>query len=78
MERHELPVKVGQVWESTDAREAKRHRRIRILALLRKNNVSMWYAEVENVQTGRCATIRADRFRPYSTGYKLVSEAPQQ
>lgn len=62
-------IRVGQIWESLDRREAGR--RFEILDIT-------GYPGYILVQTlgvgGRQTRIRLDRFRPGSTSYRLVSE----
>lgn len=70
-------VKVGQVWQDNDPRCQQREfvRRLRII------EVGPTHALCETLSGLKCrrkkpSRIRLDRFRPTSTGYKLVSEAP--
>lgn len=68
----QVEVRAGQVWADNDSRTNQRT--IRIL------DVSDTYAEALTLTDyrGRASTkitrIRLDRFRPNSTGYRLVSE----
>jgi len=65
-------VRVGQIWADNDKRS--RGRKVRVV------EVGETHATVEEVVTGwtgrppRRTRIRLDRFRPTSTGYRLVSE----
>lgn len=64
-----VQVRVGQVWTDTDPRVVKSgyQRRLRVI------EVSETHAVVD---TGaRKTKIRLDRFRPTSTGYRLVAES---
>lgn len=68
-----MTVQVGQVWEDTDSRmvKSKGHpRRVRVVSIGNADAV------VENVITGRRTLIALKRFRPTSTGYRLVT--PEQ
>jgi hypothetical protein len=62
-------VQVGQIWEECDPRMVGR--RIRVV------EVGKTHATVVNSTTGtaRKTRIRLDRFKPSSTGYKMVSES---
>lgn len=60
-------VKVGQVWEDCDRR--MHGRRVEVL------EVDATHALVKVATTGRRTRIRLDRFKPVSTGYRLVGEA---
>ncbi|WP_030506393.1 DUF6354 family protein [Microbispora rosea] len=65
-------VKPGQIWQDCDKRSSGR--KVRVIA------VGETHATVEQVVTGRTtrqprqSRIRLDRFRPTSTGYRLVSD----
>lgn len=71
------PVEPGQIWADNDPRAYGRH--LRVLELTET------HAVVEQVSTrdksphpatiGRRTRIRLDRFRPTSTGYRLVRHA---
>jgi len=69
-ETHE--VRLGQIWEDCDTRGpgAGTGRRVRVIEV---GGVS---ARVENVKTKRRTYIRLRRFRPSSTGYRLVEDLP--
>lgn len=61
-------IEPGQVWEDCDWRSAGR--KVRVLA------VDATHATVQSpTGRGRKTRIRLDRFRPTSTGYRLVSDA---
>lgn len=67
----ELPnVQVDQVWEDNDPRIGTSgftgRRMVRILAIEHD------YAKVSNVNTGRTSRIKLERFKPTTTGYRLV------
>lgn len=63
-------AKVGQVWQDNDSRPG--HKR-----LLRVLRIESGYAFVQSpTGQGRVTRIRLDRFRPNSTGYRLVSDPP--
>lgn len=72
------PVEIGQVWEDTDWR--MHGRRIRI-EIINKNRGVALVRVVSNGESmsrsvGRTTRIRLDRFKPTSTGYRLVTPAP--
>lgn len=79
--RAERKVEVGQVWADLDKRSHKRRLLVREL----KGAAPMVICEVIRRTDGkapkatpRMVAIRADRFRPGSTGYKLVAVSCQQ
>ncbi|HEU4751613.1 MAG TPA: DUF6354 family protein [Armatimonadota bacterium] len=65
-------VRPGQIWADNDKRSAGR--KVRVV------EVGETHATVEQVITGQTARkprrslIRLDRFRPTSTGYRLISD----
>lgn len=71
-------VRVGQVWEDMDKRGYGRH--VKVI------EVSGNVATVEQVSArvgyddkpGRRTKIKVDRFRPTSTGYRLVTDVPKK
>lgn len=76
-------VRVGQVWADNDKRP-KRTRYIRVTSFeehtdpfthqaIRHAVCEAWYDEVG--AKSRTVKIRVDRFKPTSTGYRLVSES---
>jgi hypothetical protein len=72
----DVTVRVGQVWADLDKRS--KGRRIRVL------EVGQYHATVRDADAvpgawppARKTRIRLDRFRPTSTGYRLVSEPDQ-
>jgi hypothetical protein len=85
----ELPeVRPGQVWESCDKRD--NGRRVKVLEVFREmadgSPFRVGYAIVEQVahrdpvraqNNGRRSKIRLDRFRPTSSGYRLVSDTEE-
>ena len=64
---HTWGVKVGQVWQDVDDR--MNGRRIKVVRL------EVRYAICDVVGAGRQTKIRLDRFKPTSTGYRLIEEA---
>lgn len=67
-----MEVKVGQIWEDWDIRfrYGDSRRRIKVLEIVGGKAV------VQGVSgRGVKRKIRLDRFRPNSTGYKLVEES---
>lgn len=72
-------VKVGQVWESCDKRD--RARKVQVAGFKDKNgakyavcNQGWLHPQGAFQANGRQVTIRLDRFRPTSSGWKLVRE----
>ena len=64
----DLPhVKVGQIWADNDSRGYSRQ--VKVVVLTDE------YAFVEDVRTVRRTRIRLNRFRPTSTGYRLIQDA---
>ena len=66
---------IGQVWEDCDPRAAEFYgvaRRIEVTELLPNGAVCKIVRHGKAEQIGKSTTIRADRFRPTKTGYKLV------
>lgn len=66
-----IEVKVGQIWEDWDSRsrDSGYRRKIQILEIVDGKAI------VQHPSGhGSKTKIRLDRFRPTSTGYKLVSE----
>jgi hypothetical protein len=65
-------VRVGQIWQDWDIRWRDlvwpRPRKLKIIAITDDRK----YAQCENIDTGKLTLIRVDRFKPTSTGYKLV------
>jgi hypothetical protein len=73
----DIEVRAGQLWQDNDPRIAEMKRGKR---LVRVTVVGDTHAQVEtwydgdigvNSRTGR---VRLDRFRPSSTGYKLIED----
>lgn len=73
-------VAVGQIWEDADWRQQQSGdpRRVRVVAVPPDvesyPNPSQLGVRVENVKTRTKSTIRLGRFRPNSTGYRLVRD----
>lgn len=81
-------VRPGQIWADNDKRSAGR--KVRVIAIEdasgwdggKRRPLVPARAVVEQVVgrhnegTGRRTRIRLDRFRPTSTGYRLVQDAP--
>jgi hypothetical protein len=63
-------VRVRQVWASNDKRDIADGLRQRLEIL----NVNGDTAQVYNQDTERRTSIRLERFKPTSTGYRLVSD----
>ena len=60
-------VRIGQVWADNDYRIMPRKMRV----VVADNE----YVTLENLVTKRRTRARRDRFRPTSTGYRLVRHA---
>lgn len=58
---------VGQIWEDIDPRGRRRFRVVDLTA---------GHAVVETLSSGRRSRIMRTRFRPTSTGYRLIEQAP--
>ncbi len=63
-----IEVQVGQVWADNDWRSSSREH-LRVVA------IEDTHAVVERLNGTRRTRIRLDRFKPTSTGYRLISEA---
>ena len=67
-------VRVGQVWADNDKR-AQPNRRLRVVEMLPNGAVcEVFYEGVPAVDKPRRVAVMLRRFRPNSTGYRLVSE----
>ena len=64
-------VQVGQVWQDNDRRHGTRYLRIDAIDQDRAVCVA-WYDEAG--AKSRVVRIRLDRFKPTSTGYRLLPE----
>lgn len=74
---HPVDVRVGQVWEDNDPRITGCRRQIKVLEIKVKNGAIK--AVVQHPSgLGAKTRIRIDRFRPTSTGYRLVQDVPRQ
>lgn len=70
----ELPdVRPGQVWADNDRRSS--HRRLAVIEVTDLGDGPR--ALVENTVTGDRTRIAVRRFRPTSTGYRLVKDVPR-
>ena len=58
-------VKVGQVWQDNDARSGGRQGRV--LEVTETHARVEWYS-------GTSTKVRLDRFKPTSTGYRLIKD----
>jgi uncharacterized protein DUF6354 len=74
MAKQQVEVKVGQVWEDTDPRRDP-WRRLRVVEI-RDTPTQYAVCDVLGREPKRTTTIRLDRFRPGSTGYRLVKDVP--
>jgi len=82
----EITVKVGQIWESCDKRELEPHwgrksghKRLRVDRIVTEGIRRYAECTVVNAEGGERTTsrVRVDRFRPTSTGYRLVPDAAE-
>jgi hypothetical protein len=63
-------VKPGQLWADNDKRERSRGRVLRIHEVGPTHAIA--YAWDNSGREGRSTRVRLDRFKPTSTGYRLV------
>lgn len=71
-------IKVGSIWADDDPRQAGR--RLKVIAVDGDQVVCVVTAVARNVSETRIGTstrIRRNRFRPGSSGYRLVEQAPR-
>lgn len=70
---NKIEVKVGQVWEDWDIRhrDAPGRRRIKVIEI-KDGKAIVQHPSGQGTKT----RIRLDRFKPTSTGYKLVEDVP--
>jgi hypothetical protein len=66
-----VTVRVGQIWEDNDRRitEGAYRRRFKVLAI--EDGKAL--VETMNNEPRRRTKIKLDRFKPTSTGYRIVS-----
>ena len=73
-----MTVKVGQIWESTDSRVRTLPEEERLQYQFKVVKIDGPYATVARVipkfHQPALRQIRLDRFKPNSTGYKLVKD----
>jgi hypothetical protein len=75
----EIPdVRVGQVWADNDKRSAGRHVKVVAIEVTLKQAVVRPCTPGGQLTGARVTRIRLARLRPTSTGYRLVSDAPEQ
>lgn len=79
----EIPtVRPGQIWADNDKRSSGRYVRVDFLTAGRTHAYveQVAYNEADRIAAempgARKTRIRLDRFRPTSSGYRLVQEAP--
>lgn len=71
-------VRVGQVWQDADPRaEGRRLRVVEVGATHAAVELVAPREPVSNARPGRRTRIRLDRFRPTSTGYRLVKDVAE-
>lgn len=74
----ELPdVRRGQVWEDNDPRSAGRQLLIE-LVMHRPDEEPYALCRSPHSETSRRSRIKFRRFRPNSTGYRLVRDVPKE
>lgn len=66
-----VEIRVGQVWVDMDKRHVK-ERRLTVVTLLPQQNMVVMSSTTEGEERSRNVTIRVDRLRPGSTGYRRV------
>ncbi|GHE33247.1 hypothetical protein GCM10017673_40220 [Streptosporangium violaceochromogenes] len=72
------PVRVGQVWADNDRRSTGR--KVRVEEIHGTHAVVVQVDSrgvVDSRMPVRRTRIRLDRFRPTSTGYRLITDAPE-
>lgn len=68
-------VRVGQVWQDNDKRYRRRPRFLQVTFVgAEAATCEAWYDEPGYL--ARTVRVRLDRFKPTSTGYRLVQDAP--
>lgn len=73
----DIEVRVGQIWQDNDPRIAEMKKGRRLISVTAVGDthatVETWYEDEigKNSRTGR---VRLNRFRPSSTGYKLIAD----
>ena len=82
MDTTQVPVRVGSVWADHDKRSAGRHVQVvavdathaKVELCSERGRPARGHEAAPVAKPGRQTKIRLDRFRPTSTGYRLVSE----
>jgi hypothetical protein len=69
-------VQVGQVWADNDKRSQGRHVKVVAIEVTLKQAVVGRCNAEGGLIDARVTRIRLSRFRPTSTGYRLVRDAP--
>ncbi len=82
-----IEVRVNQVWADNDKRSEGRqvrvvgldatHATVELVDQRGRAWIGLRPGEEPRAQPGRRTRIRLDRFRPTSTGYRLVQDAPK-
>lgn len=70
-------VKVGQVWADNDKRSAGRHVRVIAIEVTLKQAVVRRCNSAGGLIGARVTRIALRRFRPTSTGYRLVRDVAE-
>jgi hypothetical protein len=74
-----IKAQVGQRWRDNDARCQKDDREVVLVEAVEKGGHPAFRCDVyeRGVRTAKQTVIRADRFKPNATGYKLVEPPPK-
>jgi hypothetical protein len=75
----QITVKIGQVWQDNDPRLVARYGKfgdhIRLLEVTEiEHNYAFARVTIDGVIQPRKTKIRLDRFKPTSTGYRLIKD----
>ena len=68
--KNKFNVAKGQIWQDNDPRYEDEYKRT-----LEVLEVDGDYAICKNIQSGRTSKIKLSRFKPTSTGYRLIKDA---
>jgi len=69
----EIEVEVGQVWTDNDRRRADNPRLIKVVRLPGDGTALVTASKDGGITfRGRWTSVRLDRFRPNSTGYRFI------
>ena len=72
------PVRPGQIWADNDPRA--HDRKVKVVEITDTHAIVVLHTPRgvgdDHAKPGRRTRVRLDRFRPTSTGYRLVQETP--